>query len=308
MARAADCVICRHCRQKFRAVTGPHLRRWHGYRDEHPVLAYKRRFHLVSATCTDVRSRLRAATTNHYDDSGRQWTPAVVLSQIQRMHRAGRKIRKRSIPTELYAAACRLYGSLEAAVLKSGLDYEQASGVHRWNQKKVAVWIRKLADEGVVLHAANIRRRYGPLYRAARMHFSGSWSKALSAAGYDPAEHKQPRGRWNRFKARQWVQRRIDAKRSILRRDAPADLRKFVRHWFGQRWTDFIESFGIRYPGTKPQHNYWTKQKVLSEIHRLRATRCPMGHKAAESAVQGLVAQAKKFFGSWSAAVRAAGS
>src|SRR5262249_48234248 len=150
-----------------------------------------------------------------------------------------------------------------------GLNYEEVSGVRRWDRKKVVGRIRQLAAEGVPLDAKNIKRRHGYLYKAAVLQFPGCWATALRVAGFDPEDYKYPRGRWDEEKARGWVQVRIEKGKPILARDAPRDLCDFVRRRFGQAWSDYIETFGIAYPGTKKRRD-WSKANLVREIRRWR--------------------------------------
>ena len=79
---------------------------------------------------------------------------------------------------------------------------------------------------------------------------------------------------------RRLVKRRIAQGRSLLSRDAPHDLRSYVRLIMRKKWTDFVESFGIPYPGIKQRRNYWTREIVLEEIRRWKEEGHPTHFKA----------------------------
>ena len=102
------------------------------------------------------------------------------------------------------------------------------------------------------------------------------------------------------------MQKRLAKQRSVLARDAPADLQRFVRNRLQKSWTDFIESFGIRYPGVKKRRD-WTKAKVLTEIRAWKRKGHRLNYRAVKLGYQALLQQAKKFFGSWDNARVAAG-
>jgi hypothetical protein len=207
-------VTCKHCWKDFRAITVFHLRNIHGYDGDHPINEYKHKFRLQSAFCLQSRKKISEAKEDFWAKRGQHWTPAQLLATIRRIHQLGRSLRRRMVPVRLYEAGRRLFGTWERAVHKAGLNYEQASGIRRWNRDKVIERIRNLAAEGIPLHASYIQKHYAFLYRAAVEHFPASWSKALRAAGFDPDEHKKPRGRWDEQKAE-------NGSGSALRRGSP---------------------------------------------------------------------------------------
>ena len=247
----ADHVTCRHCRTKFRAITGSHLRNIHGYAGNHPINDYKREFSLPTASCRETRQKIRAAKDTFWAKRGQHWTRATLLAEIHRVHRAGRSLRCGSVPVRVYEAGRRLFGRWATAVETAGLNYEQVSGVRRWTRAKVVARIRELAGQGVPLHATYIEQQFPYLYRAAVDQFLSSWAKALRAAGFDPAEHKMSPGRWDEPMAGFWVRERVAAGESILARDTPHDLLRFVHTRLRMGWAVFVESLGVHYPGSR---------------------------------------------------------
>lgn len=301
----ADHVTCRHCRSEFRAITGSHLRNRHGYAGDHPIDDYKREFGLKTASCRATRQKISAAKDTFWAKRGQNWTRATLLAEIHRVHRAGRSLRRGSVPVRVYEAGRRLFGTWSRAVETAGLNYEQVSGVRRWTRAKVVARIRALAGQGVPLHATYIEQQFHYLYRAAVDQFPSSWAKALRAAGLDPDEHKMPRGRWDESTAGAWVRERVAAGEPILARDTPHDLLRFVHTRLKTGWADFVESLGVRYPGVKKRRD-WTKRAVLAELRRWRAAGHPMHYRAVKVGYQALLQQAKKYFGTWDRARAAA--
>jgi hypothetical protein len=301
-----DYVTCKHCGEDFKAITFRHLRYIHGYDGDHPILDYKDRFRLQTAMCPESRQKISAAKDTFWARQGRHWTPRKLVAEIRRIHRAGGSLSRKAVPVRLYEAGRRLLGSWEQALAAAGLDYEDATGIRRWDRAKVVAAIRELAARGVPLHASHVEQRFPKLFNAAVKQFPRSWAKALRAAGLDPDEHKMPRGRWTKAKGEDWVRRRVAKGSSILACDAPRDLLGFVRNRLGTSWTDFVESLGIPYPGIKKRRD-WTRAKVLSEIRRWKAEGHPLGYKRVQQGYQALLHQARKFFGSWDSACAAAG-
>jgi hypothetical protein len=203
-------------------------------------------------------------------------------------------------------AGRRLFGSWQAALEKAGLDYEEATGVRHWTPRKVVESIKELAERRVPLSATYIQKHHPTLFNVAIKRFPRSWAKALQAAGFDPAEHKIPRGWWNRQRATEWVQKQAAKKKSLLARAAPPHLFAFVHRRLRTSWADFVESLGLTYPGIKKRRD-WSRQKLLEEIRRWKAEGHPLNYRAVASGYQALIHQARKFFRSWDRARSAAG-
>jgi hypothetical protein len=310
MARAirqpADHVTCRHCWKDYRAITVLHLRNLHGYKGDHPVNEYKRRFNLQSALCREGREKISIEKEVFWARRGQHWTPARVLAAIRRLRRSGRSQRRQDISVRLYQAGRRYFGTWQAAVEQVGLNYLKVTGIRRWSREKVVEEIRELAERGIPLSATHIAAHHAALFTAAVKQFPRSWAKALRAAGYDPDEHKLPRGRWDGKGAAEWVRKSHSMGKSILARDAPRDLVDFVHNRLRTGWTDFVETIGIPYPGIKKRRD-WSKRLLLSEIRRWSEEGHALNYRAVKQEYQALIHQARKFYGSWDPARAAAG-
>jgi hypothetical protein len=298
-------VTCQHCGKKYRAITAFHLRKIHGYEDDHPILEYKAEFGLQFAISADSRKKISEAKESFWEDRGQHWTPEDVVAEIRGIHEAGGCLRRNKVPVRLYEIGRRLFGTWRLAVEMAGLDYEEVTGVRRWNRERVIERIQQLAAAGVPLHATFIEQHYPFLHRAAVKLFPQSWAKALRAAGFDPDEYKKPRGNWDEQQANDWVRSRVAENQSILARDAPSELVGFVHRCLGTTWADFVESLGIPYPGIKKCRD-WTEQKLLEEIRRWEAEGHRLNYRAVKDEYQALIHQARKFFGSWDRARAAA--
>jgi hypothetical protein len=100
-------VTCQHCGRKFRAITVFHLRKIHGYEDDHPVLEYKSEFNLSFAMSPDSRKKISEAKEDFWAERGQHWTPEDVVTEIQRIHRAGGCLRRNNVPVKLYEVGRR---------------------------------------------------------------------------------------------------------------------------------------------------------------------------------------------------------
>jgi hypothetical protein len=299
-------VTCKLCGKELKAITFTHLRNIHGYDGDHPILDYKERFGLRVAMCPETRGKISQAKDVFWARKGLHWTPQKLVAELRRIHRAGKSLSCKEVPVRLYHAGRRLYGTWEQALAAAGLDYEEATGHLRWDRAKAVAEIRELAARGVPLYASYVQQHFPSLLTAAIKRFTSSWAKALRAAGLDPEEHKMPRGNWTRQQAEDWVQGRMAKGGSVLARDAPSDLQQFVREHLRTTWTDFIESFGISYPGVKKRRD-WTRAKLLAEIRRWEADGNSLTYKRVQESYQALIHQARKYFGSWDKACAKAG-
>jgi len=304
--RPTDRVTCKHCGKEFKAITYRHLRNIHGYEGDHPILEYKERFRLEVSMCRETRRKISAAKDDYWTGKGQHWTPSKLIAEIRRMHEAGESLNCKAVPVRLYEAARRLYGTWERTLEAAEVDYEEATGARRWDRSKIVAEILRLAALGVPLHASFIEHHHPQLFHAAIKEFPRSWAKALRGAGLDPDRHKMPRGQWTRATAEDWLLRRVREGQPIQARDAPRDLLGFVYSRLRTNWTDFVESFGISYPGVKKRRD-WTKAEVLSEIQRRHAEGRSLGYRAVQRENQALIHQTRKFCGSWAGGCAEAG-
>ncbi len=301
-----DYICCRHCHRDFRAITVSHLRSTHGYTSDHPIQDYKRRFRLSSATCREVRTRIREKQEAFWAKKGQRRTRPMILAEIRRLHRAGRHLRQRDVANWLYLSASRTFGTWRAAVQAAGLNYDKVSGIEHWSRERVIAEIQALAKRHVLLNATYVQQHFPTLHNVAVKRFPRSWAKALFAAGLNPYEHKMPRGRWDNTKAAKWVRKHARRGRSVLAQRAPVSLVSYVQSRTKGGWAAFVESLGLVYPGIKRRRD-WTADKLVAEMRKRKRAGLPMYYKAVQRTYQALIFQAKKFFGSWDAARRAAG-
>jgi hypothetical protein len=97
-----------------------------------------------------------------------------------------------------------------------------------WTPEKVVEAIKELNERGMLLSASFVEAHHPTLFNAAIKQIPRSWAKALQAAGFDPSQHKTPRGRWDRQRAAKWVRKRAATGKFLLARAAPRDLLGFI--------------------------------------------------------------------------------
>src|SRR5262249_16348474 len=224
----------------------------------HPVVGYKKQFHLPIAMCGESRRRISEAQGAVWQKKGKHWTRDRVLAEIRQRAQSPRSLQKRCVPQPLYSAAGRFFGTWEAGIGKAGLDYEATRAVRRWTRMRIIERIRDLADKDEPLNTRHIKMRHATLYRAAIRRFPKSWGKALRAAGFNPDEHRVPLAKWNRSTAESWVRERVARKKPLAAHQAPSKLFAFVRAQLRLSWADFVESLGIEDHGIQRKRQ-WTK-------------------------------------------------
>jgi hypothetical protein len=300
-----DAIVCRLCGKTFRAITFSHLRFAHGQEGERPVRDYKRRFGLPAAASRDTRRLMRRRREEHWDRLGKHWTRARVIREIRRLVAAGACLNQRAVPLTLYVAGQRLFGSWARALRAAGQDPERHRKYPRLDAGGVIAAIRALLADGRKLSDRTADREHPHLHDVAERIF-GSWGAALRAAGANPRDHRERR-LWSIASARAWVLTRHEASRSVASGEASLALRRFVQEETGLSWSRFVVSLGVPYPRALKRLD-WSRKMVIAEIRRLAKGKEPMNRKAVERRVgQALIHQARKYFGSWDAALRAAG-
>lgn len=164
-----------------------------------------------------------------------------------------------------------------------------------------------LAAERVPLNWANVSRSDRGLTRAGSKHF-GSWANAIKAAGLDYGRIRR-KGFWSRVLI-------VERIRALKEAGKPlnfgyvslhhATLMVAAYQYIGS-WRKAIEAAGLDYAAIRKTKR-WSQRSVVSEIRRMKregvdvsittevVTKCP-----------GLRDAAIRHFGTWRAAMRAAG-
>jgi hypothetical protein len=124
------------------------------------------------------------------DSAMANWTREQIIRELLHREASGLSLtagRKNGVDCALYQAARRIFGSWSYAIAAAGIPVEQATSHDRWSPAKIISNIQSLARRNRPLRPAELRERYGNLSAAARRIF-GSWSRAVIAAGVDPAK------------------------------------------------------------------------------------------------------------------------
>jgi hypothetical protein len=120
----------------------------------------------------------------------RRWSKESIALEIISMYESGEDLNYSSVAASnlaLLRAATRYFGTWEAAVNFSGLNYEEIRRYKCWNRDRIIARIRELHAQDVDLSWRNVCINVDPQLAAAatkKSHF-GSWREALEAAGLD---------------------------------------------------------------------------------------------------------------------------
>jgi hypothetical protein len=224
-----------------------------------------------------------------------KWNKEKVVERLQRLTKdkvPEWKIRR--IDPKVASAALRHFGSLRKAMLAAGFEAPKPG----WSVEQVIEEIRTRSsnDEQASLRGFGERQ----LAEAATRLF-GSWAEAVEAAGLiDRIPVKKPPRRWKKEDILRDI-RAWHAKLGSLKHmeKMNKELVTVARLHFGS-WILAIEAAGLCC-----NHCKWTRENILDEIKRRRK----LGESLStyDHSNVNLAAAARRYFGSWAAALLAAG-
>jgi hypothetical protein len=247
-----------------------------------------------------------------------RWSRERIIEEIRKLHEQGIPLNMASVRkvfSSLVATACsrRYFGSWRAAVEAAGFNYDEVMQVKKWTKERVIEEIKRLHQSGEDLRPSAVARISQTLLMAARKFFGG-WREAVIAAGidYDSYIKEFKENQVERDKQfiieeirRLYREGRIDELSGAWRYHLT--LFRKARHRFGS-WRKAIEAAGLNYDEVV-QRQKWTPEKIIAEIKRLYMEGKDLSITAMQRSYPNLVAiaQSPRYFGSWRAAVEAAG-
>lgn len=312
-----DSVVCRMCGRVFRAITYSHLVRKH-HLPEGPevVQEYKRDFNVPYACCDDTRRVLHRVQVSTWDRRGRWWTPSRVVDLILRraveekpLHTYGLK-RERCTP--LVNNAVRFFGSWDNAVAKAGIN-GSVKKLPKWTRDRIVEAVKaRWASGNPVYVKAMIKDAYG-LLQAGTYHL-GSWRAVLQAAGVPETARRAPKPRpqprkWPRERVIEVFRKRYESGMPVfyaaLRR-SQRGLVSAVRRYY-RRWQDALKAAGIPAHAWAAPPLRWTREGIIRAIQDRHRTHKGVYYAALGEGGENLYAAGQRLFGTWKAALQAAG-
>ncbi len=184
----------------------------------------------------------------------------------------------------------------------------------KWTKQTITQTILKLHKRGESLCTRNMRKLgySGMVTTTYRPDLFGSWRKAIEAAGLDPNVVCRRLRKWTKERIlerlRELHRKGVDLSHAAAKRDHQYLVVVSSREDMFGSWQAAIEAAGLDYSKIS-RHRWWTKEKIVAEIKRLAAAGQPLSHDAAKRSNGALVSAASspRYFGSWGAAVEAAG-
>lgn len=179
----------------------------------------------------------------------------------------------------------------------------------RWTRKSIVAEICRLHETGAEMNYAAAERDYLNLVRAAAWHF-GTWRLAVETAGLDYPSLSKYR-RWGRERIAERI-RELHAQgadlswRAISLDVDPPLAAAALRSNGYATWAEALAAAGIDVNDVA-RYQQWNEERVLREIKELHRSSVPLSSKAAQQSHSKLFCAARRRFGSWDDALRAAG-
>jgi hypothetical protein len=182
-----------------------------------------------------------------------------------------------------------------------------------WTKEKLIAEIKRIHAEGADLSPTAIQTTHSALFSSARSrsHF-GSWRSAVEAAGLDYDQLKRVKQRWNREEILERIREMhlqghdlLDPRFKVKNRSLY--LAACAHRYFGS-WRRAVEMAGLDHEAMR-ESRIWTRTRILRTIQQLSQEGKPLAWAYIEEHEPGIyrAARRKENFGSWAAALQAAG-
>ena len=238
------------------------------------------------------------------------WTKERIVAEIQRMHRNGQVLNAGVACREsgpVYDAAGKEFHTWRAAVEAAGYDYDKTLVQKRWSKERVIREIKERVDRGLQISAGEVNRQDWKLYAAGQRHF-GDWYSAVEAAGF-PRSSVTDREKWTKDRIIKEI-KELDLSGEDLSLSYNyvhrSRLLAAATRYFGT-WEKAVEEAGIPYDEERRQHKYYSKDEIASSIGEYEGKGYDLSWVSFRGTNSRLAAAARKRFGNWETAVRAAG-
>lgn len=238
--------------------------------------------------------------------TGRAAERAEVIRGILKRELSGASVRANTVRREqngLYVSAVRQYKTWGRALAAAGLDAEKIFNRRTWTPRRIVQRIYHLHEKGVPLnHGAVVKADRG-LVHAAYVEF-GSWREALIEAGFEPARVRVVRPPWTKSEIVAAIQARVAEGASPTVNGLSLNSARFaINRLFGS-FASALRCAGVLRRAQIPN---WSRAKILSEIRERRDAGKPVYCLAILKSHSTLYSAARHHYGSWNAALRAAG-
>lgn len=184
----------------------------------------------------------------------------------------------------------------------------------KWSREKIIEDIQRLANEGHSLSTRSMAELgySGMVTTSYKAEYFGSWRNAIVAADLDPKIVCRRKRKWTRERILQRIvelhHTGADLSHSAAKRNHQYLVVVAINDRFFGSWREAIEAAGIDYTDVS-KHEYWSRERICERIRELHAEGESLSHEDAKRYHGALVSAASspRYFGSWGAAIRAAG-
>lgn len=247
--------------------------------------------------------------------SGRKtiWTNHAVVAAIHARYKRGEKINCNTVFKEesgLYGGAVRRFGTWTKALTAANLIHTLKKR-NEWSKEKIIARIHELRNKDVRLNNHNIKNNHSILYTVSCQYF-GSWGHAVESSGisYDSVRRIIMRY-WSKEKIVQEIIRRIEVGYAVggkqIQIEDPGLYDAAMLHFGKKGWAQARCAAGL--PSIDPRPNVIVdKQVVIDNLKALHARGEPLNFGALSGKpYQNIVTAAMRLFGTYTAALAAAG-
>jgi len=185
-----------------------------------------------------------------------------------------------------------------------------SGGSAPWNRQRIIDSLRELHSLGTPLWSRSIRKTHQPLYAAA-CHWFDSYSRAIGAAGLDYDQIRQmTMGRWNRKtvirELRKLRRQKVPLHHAAIERNR-SDLVLAAYRYFGT-YQAAIRAAGLPYDQIRIRKMpSWDKQRIIRRLREFKKEDHGLWQRAVRCDEPYLIRAAKRCFGSYELAAKAAG-
>ena len=235
------------------------------------------------------------------------WTRERLTRTIGDIHSKGGRLNPGAPEiASMKGAAERLFGSWDAALRSAGLDPKEIRR-HRkpWTAKAVLDEIRRRHCAGEALNCRHVLR--SSLWDGAVRHF-GSWDAALTVGGLDPGQIRRYKPRckpWTSETILREIKKRHETGEALnAGHISPVSLHQRGCKLFGS-WDAALAAAGLDPKRCRRSQLPWTRERVVEAIKDIHSRGGRLNHGSGTCPT--MMARASRLFGSWDAALQAAG-
>lgn len=236
--------------------------------------------------------------------SNAPWTKEEILLSILWRERQALPLSYEAVTREwkgLATAGTRLFGSWPGTLQAVGINPDRIRQCRIWDRKRLLAYLQHRFAEGGNTNSVVLPRSI----RQALARRWGSWADAVEELGFDPESCGAKCPQWSAEKVTSEIQRRRE--RGLpLHTTNPKRLSLLQAgiRFFGS-WNNALKADGPEPLCVRRLSPNWGRESILAEIRRRQ--QLSMELRVDRISSKSVVLAGRRFFGSWGAALKAAG-